>query len=101
MAALIEHEHYNEYGLSVALDGMVSLVATGQRARDDVMAYFLQLFQTLERNPGAHWDGLANVCAALWPQETFKELRRGYEDGLVDTASSDWQDLEAALETVT
>lgn len=98
MATLIENEQANEYVRSVALDGMVSLVATGQCARDDVMAYFLQLFQKLERNPGAHWDGLANVCADLWPQETFKELRRAYEDGLVDTASIDWQDLEDVLE---
>ncbi len=96
MAALIENEQANEYVRSVALDGMVSLVATGQRARDDVMAYFLQLFQKLERNPGAHWDGLANVCADLWPEEAIKELRRAYEDGLVD--SIDWQDLEDALE---
>lgn len=98
MAALIENEQANEYVRSVALGGMVSLVATGQRTRDDVIAYFLQLFQKLERNPGAQWDGLANVCADLWPQETFKELRRAYEDGLVDTASIDWQDLEGALE---
>jgi hypothetical protein len=97
MAALIENEQANEYVRSVALHGMVSLVATDQRTRDDVIAYLLQLFQKLERNPGAHWDGLANVCADLWPQETFKELRSAYEDGLVDTASIDWQDIEDAL----
>ena len=98
MAALIENEQANEYVRAVALGGMVSLVAAGQRARDEVMAYFLQLFQKLDRNPGAHWDGLANVCADLWPQEPFEELRRAYEDGLVDTGSIDWQDLEDALE---
>jgi len=97
MAALIENEQANEYVRSAALRGMVSLVATDQRTRDDVIAYLLQLFQKLERNPGAHWDGLANVCADLWPQETFKELRSAYEDGLVDTASIDWQDIEDAL----
>jgi hypothetical protein len=98
MAALIENEQANEYVRSVALGGMVSLVATGQRTRDEVMVYFLQLFQKLERNPGAHWDGLANACADLWPQESFKELRRAYEEGLVDTGSIDWQDIEDALE---
>lgn len=97
MAALIENEQANEYVRSAALRGMVSLVATDQRTRDDVIAYLLQLFQKLDRNPGAHWDGLANVCADLWPQETFKELRSAYEDGLVDTASIDWQDIEDAL----
>ncbi len=87
MAALIENEQANEYVRSAALKGVVSLVASGQRARDDAVAYFLQLFQKQERKPGAQWDGLANVCADLWPQETLKELRRAYEDGLVDPAS--------------
>ena len=68
--------------------GMVSLVTTGQRPRDEVIAYFLQLFQKLERKPGAQWDGLAHVCADLWPQETIDELGRAYEDGLVDTGAS-------------
>jgi Protein of unknown function (DUF1186) len=53
MTALIENERANEYVRAVAMEGMVSLVTTGQRARDDVMAYFLQLFQKLERKPGA------------------------------------------------
>lgn len=97
MAALIENEQANEYVRSVALDGMVSLVATGQRSRDEVMAYFFQLFQKLERKPGAHWDGLANVCADLWPEEAIKELRHAYEDGLVDTDSIAWEDVEDAL----
>lgn len=97
MVALIENEQANEWVRSVALDGMVGLVSTGQRQRDEVMAYFLQLFHTLERKPGAQWDGLAHVCADLWPQEAIEELSRAYEDGLVDTGSIDWQDIEQAL----
>jgi Protein of unknown function (DUF1186) len=65
MAALIESEQANEYVQSAAMDGMVSLGATGQRTRDEVMAYFLQLFHKLERKPGVHWDGVANACADL------------------------------------
>ena len=97
MIALIENERANEWVRSVAMEGMVSLVTTGQRTRDEVMAYFLQLFQTLGRKPGAHWDGLANVCADLWPQEAIDELGCAYDDGLIDTESIDWQDIEHAL----
>lgn len=97
MTALIENEHANEWVRSVAMDGMVSLVTTGQCTRDEVLAYFLQLFHKLERKPGAQWDGLAHVCADLWPQEAIEELGRAYEDGLVDTGSIDWQDIEHAL----
>jgi hypothetical protein len=98
MAELIENEQANEYVRAVALDGLVSLVTTGQRSRGEVMAYFLQLFQKLERNPGMQWVGLANVCADLWPKEALEELERAFEDGLVDPDSVRWEDIQEALE---
>jgi hypothetical protein len=97
LTALIENEQANEYVRALAMESLVSLVTTGQRTREEVVAYFLQLFQKLQRKPGAHWDGLAQVCADLWPQEAIEELGRAYEDGLVDTGSIDWQDMEYAL----
>jgi len=97
LIALIENEQGNEWVRSAAMDSMVALVATGQRTREEAMAYFLQLFHKLERKPGAQWDGLAHVCADLWPQEAMEELGRAYADGLVDTGSIDWQDIEQAL----
>jgi hypothetical protein len=97
LIALIENEQANEWVRAVAMDGIVALVTTGQRTRDEVMTYFLQLFHRLERRPGAQWDGLAHVCADLWPQEAVEELSRAYADDLVDTGSIDWQDIEQAL----
>lgn len=97
MAVLIENENVNEWVRAVAMDGLAALVTTGQRGRDEVMAYFLQLFHKLERTPGAQWDELANVCADLGPQEAMAELGRAYADGLVDPQSIDWQDIEDAF----
>jgi hypothetical protein len=97
LASLIENEQANEWVRAVAIDGVFSLVRTGQRTRDEVMSYCLQLFGKLERKPGAQWDGLANVCADLWPREAMDELERAYEDGLVDPGSIDWEDIERAL----
>ena len=97
MRDLIENEQANEYIRSVAMEGMVSLVTTGQRTREEVMAYFLQLFHKLERKPGGQWDGLANVCADLWPQEAITELEKAYEEELVNPGSIAWQDIEQAL----
>jgi hypothetical protein len=97
MTALIENECVNEWVRAVAMDGMAALVTTGQRGRDEVMAYFLQLFHKLERTPGAQWDGLANACADLGPQEAMVELGRAYADGLVDPQCIDWLDVEEAL----
>ncbi len=88
MIALIENEQANEWVRSVALDGMVSLVTSGQRTRTEILAHFLQLFHKLERTPGAQWDGLAHACADLWPQEVIEDLGRAYSDGLVDTGAS-------------
>jgi hypothetical protein len=33
----------------------------------------------------------------VWPQEAIEELGRAYADGLVDTSSIGWQDVEQAL----
>jgi hypothetical protein len=97
MVALIENESVNEWVRAVAMDSIVSLVTIGQRTRDEAMTYFLQLFHKLKRKPGAQWCGLANVCADLWPQEAIGELRRAYEEGLVDPWSIEWEDIEDAL----
>jgi hypothetical protein len=87
MMTLIENEQVNEWVRSQALDAMAKLVASGLRGRDEVMTYFLQLFRKLEREPSVAWDGLANACADLWPHEALDELKRAYEDGLVNPGS--------------
>ncbi len=46
MMALIENKQTNEYVRSGAMDAMVSLVSTGQRTRDEVMAYFSSYFRS-------------------------------------------------------
>lgn len=97
MLALIENEQVNEWVRSVAIDGMVGLVTSGQRTRTEIMAHILQLFHKLERKPGAPWDGLANACADLGPQEAMEELRRAYSEGLVDPRAIHWQDVEETL----
>lgn len=97
ITALIENEQANGYVRSAAMGGMVSLVLTGQRTREEVMAYALELFRKLERKSGEQWDGLACVCVDLWPEEAIGELQRAYEDGLVDTFAVDWEDIEDAL----
>jgi hypothetical protein len=97
MMSLIENEQVNEWVRGQAVDAMAKLAVVGQFGRDEVMAYFLQLFLKLEREPSALWDGLANACADLWPHEALYELNRAYKDGLVDPFSIDWEDIERAL----
>ena len=98
MMALVENEQANEWVRGAALDGLVTLVACGMRSREEVMAYFTRLFHTLERKPSAVWDSLANSCADLWPKEVMKDLRRAYEEGLIDPGSIAWGDVREALD---
>jgi hypothetical protein len=98
MMELVENEKANEYVRGSALDGLVTLVACGRRSRDEVMAYFRRLFQTLERRPSQVWNGLANVCADLCPLEVEEDLGRAYDEGLVDPGSIGWDEVEEALE---
>lgn len=98
MIKLIENEEANEYVRSVALDGLVTLMAVGTLSRDDVMKYFRHLFQILERKPSVVWDGLANACADLGAREVVEDLRQAYDEGLVDPGAIGWDEVEEVLE---
>jgi hypothetical protein len=93
----VENERANEYVRSAAMDGLVTLVACGQRSRDEVMAYFRSLFHKLARRPSQAWNGLVSACADLCPAEVVKEIRQAYEDGLVELGYIGWKDIERAL----
>jgi len=96
MASLVENERANEYVRSAALKGLVTLVASGKRSRDEVMAYFKGLFRTLEPTYSLVWDSLASRCTELWPEEVREDLRRGHEQGLIDPFYIR-EDIEGAL----
>jgi hypothetical protein len=97
ITALIENEDANGYVRAVAMDALVSLVHAGKKTREEVMGYFLGLFQKLAREPGEAWNGLANACTDLWPQEAMDQLRLAYEEGLVDDQFIDWGEIQEAL----
>jgi hypothetical protein len=97
MASLAENEQANEYVRSAAMDGLVTLVACGKRSREEVMAYFGSLFHKLERRPSMAWNGLVSACADVGPGEVVKEIRRAYEDGLVNPDLIRWKNIERAL----
>ena len=97
MASLVEDEQANEYVRAAALDGLVTLVACGKRGRDEVMAYIGRLFHKLERRPSMAWNGLVSACVDLCPEEVVKEIRRAYEDGLVNPDFIRWKNVERGL----
>ncbi len=98
MTSLAENERANEYVRSAALKGLVALVASGKRGRDEVMAYFRGLFHTLDRTPSNNaWNSLASRCADLYPEEVVEDLRMAFEEGLIESFYIVWECIEDAL----
>lgn len=76
------------------MDGLLTLVACGKRAREEIVAYFHQLFQKLERTSSQAWDGLAYSRADLWPDELMDDLRSAWEDELISAGIINWDDIK-------
>jgi hypothetical protein len=94
MTSLIENEQANPYVRSAAMDGLLTLVASGEYTREEVVAYFHRLFQTLERTPSETWDGLACSSTDIWPDELMEDLRGAWEDGLISSGMIGWGEIE-------
>jgi Protein of unknown function (DUF1186)/SEC-C motif len=95
--SLAENEKAHEDVRAAAIDALLILVATGERTRDNVMAYFLSLFRKLKRRPGLVWNCLVNACADLWPSEAMVEIRKAYKMGLVDESYISLGDIDEQL----
>jgi hypothetical protein len=100
MKGLVENPDAHEYVRSAALDAMLCLVAAGLRTRDDVVAYFRELFDgRLERKPEHIWSALVAASTDLYPEEVSEQIARAYEDELVDPLYIDVRHVVARLET--
>jgi hypothetical protein len=83
--ALIEDENANEYVRDAALEGLLVLVARGDKSREEVMGYYRELLrEKLARKPYLVWGGLVSCCCHLHPEEVLEDIRRAYAEGLVD-----------------
>ena len=75
----------NEYGRAAALDALALLAVWAEVPREQVDEYLLFLAHDgLEREPSYVWNALAISCADIEALDVFPELRRAYEDGLID-----------------
>jgi hypothetical protein len=95
MTSLIENEQVNGYVRSAAMRGLLILVACGKRPREEIVAYFHDLFQKLDRTPSEAWDALACRCTDLWPGELMDDLRSAWEEELISQGMINWDDSEA------
>ena len=85
-------------GRAAALDSLLILVATGQKRRDEVAAYFSGLYQGgLEREPSFVWDALVSGSMDLSCTEQLADIEQAYSDELVDPEFIALRDVKEEL----
>jgi Protein of unknown function (DUF1186)/SEC-C motif len=83
--SLIENTDADEWARGAALSSLVTLVAAGQKSRDEIVSYFAGLFRGKLLRKWSHvWDVLVSYSSDLHPAELLDDIERAYEDGLVD-----------------
>lgn len=98
LKSLIENPMVNEYVRAACQTTLVTLVGCGYQPRDKIIAYFKELFAgKLERRPSFAWDNLITCCCTLYPEETYMDILKAYEEGLVDPFFISLQDVATTL----
>lgn len=96
--SLIENEDADEWARGAALSSLVTLVAAGQKSRDEIVSYFASLFQgKLVRQWSHVWDTLVSYSSDLYPTELLDDIERAYQDGLVDPSYIGFEDIKRDL----
>lgn len=83
---LIENRDADEYVRDAGLRALLILVVNGERTREEVMDYYKSLFRgKLEREYSMVWNGLVTCSSYLCPEEVYEDIKKAYEDDLVDS----------------
>ena len=98
--ALVVDRSANEYGRGAGVTALALLAAWAEVPRESIVTILLWLAREgLEREPGQVWNSLAADSADIEALALFPELRRAYDDGLIDPRSmhpSELDEVEAA-----
>jgi Protein of unknown function (DUF1186)/SEC-C motif len=95
---LAENDNVNEYVRSSALGALVTLVAAGEKSRDELIDYFQSLFRTkLSREPSLVWENLVSYSLDLYPGEVYQDIKQCYRDDLIEPFFVSMEDVEESL----
>jgi hypothetical protein len=95
---LIENEKVDEYVRTAALEALLTLVTCGEKSRDEIMVYYKNLFQgKLERKPSHVWAGLIFCSNRLYPEDVIEDIKKAYDEELVDTSFISLNSVERTL----
>ena len=95
---VIEDETLDEFVRGTALNALVVLVAQGVKSRDEVMAYFKELFRgKLARENSYIWTDLMLQSCELYPDEVMADIEQAYADNLIETMHFGIDDIKRLL----
>ncbi|MCC6589984.1 MAG: DUF1186 domain-containing protein [Bryobacterales bacterium] len=98
--SLIEDECTDQWVRGAALSSLVTLVAAGQKSRDEIVSYFAGLFRgKLVRRWSHVWDTLVSYSSNLYPEELLDDISHAYDEGLVDPGYIGFDDVKRDLAT--
>ena len=93
--ALAVDRSANAYGRSAGVNALALLAAWAEVPRESVITSLLWLVREgLEREPSQVWNSLAADSADIEALPLFPELRRAYDDGLIDPQYMDPSELD-------
>jgi hypothetical protein len=93
--ALIANREASPINRGQGIKALAVLAAWNEQSRQEVEGYYLHLAKEgLERVAGPIWYDLVASCAALEAFSVFPELRRAYEQGLIDTNALPVEELQ-------
>lgn len=86
ITSLILNREADEWGRSAGVAALTLLAAWSDSPRGVIIDRLQWLVREgLEREPCVVWSNLAAYCADIEALEIFPELRRAYDDGLIDS----------------
>ena len=96
--SLIENEDADQWARGAALSSLVTLVAAGQKSREEIVSYFADLYRgKLERQWSHVWDELVSSSSEIYPTELLDDIERAYDEELVDPGYIGFDDVKRVL----
>lgn len=97
---LIENEEIDEYVKGSAIASLTILAVYKIKTRNEVIDYFKELFNgKLERENSSAWSSLINECCDLNAVELYDDIKKAFDDGLVDTISINMDDVDYSMDS--
>ncbi|HZF39822.1 MAG TPA: DUF1186 domain-containing protein [Blastocatellia bacterium] len=100
IAELAANKEAEEFTRAAAIRSWLALVVSGERSREEAMAYYKSLFEGgLEDRNEVVWSELVDAANDLFPEEVYDHIKKAYDDGLVDEyiVEPGWVDEQIAL----